>query len=193
MIRCQSKFKLIGITGQKYNGKDTIADYLCQRYGYKRVAFADPLKNACGILFGFNHEQLHGSLKEVPDKYWFGLTPRKVLQFFGTDLLRKSMRDLDENFGENFWLLCADKTIKDILSGDEDAFIVISDVRFPNECEMIKNLGGTVIRVNRPSVNGNIDAHDSEKLISTLPVHFEINNDKSLDNLYREVDKIVLN
>ena len=185
------KFKIIGVTGLKYNGKDTIADHLCKKYGFTRIAFADPLKNACAILFGFTHEQLHGSLKETPDNYWFGLSPRKVLQFVGTDLFRKQMKLLHEDFGEDFWLLCAKKLVNDIFEKDKENRVVISDVRFPNECEMIKKMGGIVIRVNRPSINTSADLHDSERLIPTLEVDYEITNDGSIGDLNRKVDTIL--
>lgn len=183
----QPKFKIIGITGLKFNGKDTIANYLCHKYGFNRIAFADPLKEACKILFGFNDEQLYGSLKETPDKYWFGLTPRSILQFIGTDLFRNLMKELHQELKDDFWLLCMNKS--NILK--EGKYIVISDVRFPNECEMIKKLGGIIIRVNRPSVNTKIDLHNSEKLILTLDVDYEIQNNNSIQELNKKVDQIL--
>ena len=186
------KFKIIGVTGFKHNGKDTIAKYMCDKYGYTRIAFADPLKLICGILFGFNYQQLHGELKETPDNFWFGLTPRKVFQFIGTDLFRKHMNQLDENFQDKIWLLCANKSICDILQQDSNACIVISDVRFPNECEMIKKFGGIIIRVNRSSANMSVDLHDSEALIKTLDVDFDITNNDSIDDLNKKIDILLL-
>lgn len=186
------KFKIIGITGLKHNGKDTIANYLCQKYNYTKIAFADPLKEACQSIFGFNYEQIHGSLKETLDEYWFGLTPRQILQFVGTELFRKEMKRLNEEFGEELWILSAKKKITEIIKNNENALIVISDVRFPNECEMIKKQNGTLIRVVRSSVNISHDLHDSEKYVSDLEVDYEIINDGSIDDLNKKIDSIIL-
>ena len=78
---------LIGLTGYKGVGKDTVADYLCAKYGFIRLSFAKPLKDALAIIFGFTDEQLNGSLKEVKDPYW-QITPREAAQFVGTELFR---------------------------------------------------------------------------------------------------------
>ena len=186
-----TNFKIIGVTGLKFNGKDTIANYFCNKYGFTRVAFADPLKTICGTLFGFNYEQLHGSLKETPDTEWFNLTPRKVLQYVGTDLFRTHMVNLHADFGDNFWLLCAEKIISDIKKKYPNACIVISDVRFPNECEMIKRLGGVVIRVNRPNINKTTDLHESEQAISKLRVDFEVINGGTVSDLHAGIENIL--
>jgi len=174
----------------KFNGKDTIANHLCSKYGYRRVAFADPIKEICAILFGFSHEQLHGSLKEVPDPNWFGVTPRRVLQFVGTDMFRAHMKTLNEGFKDEFWLLCAERAITKILKADPNAKIVISDVRFENECEMIRRLGGVIIRVSRPDINKLTDLHESERLIPSLEVNFEVKNDSSIDVLQGRIDDL---
>ena len=80
--------KVIGIAGRKYNGKDTIGDYLVKNYGYKKIAYADPIKEICKEMFGFNNEQLYGSLKESNDGFW-NVSPRKLMQFIGTELFIK--------------------------------------------------------------------------------------------------------
>lgn len=60
---------IIGVAGRKYNGKDTVADYLVDKFGYTKIAFVGPLKEVCHVLFSFSHEQLHGSLKETIDPF----------------------------------------------------------------------------------------------------------------------------
>ncbi|AYV83556.1 MAG: deoxynucleoside monophosphate kinase [Hyperionvirus sp.] len=182
---------IIGVTGLKFNGKDTIADYLCERYGYTRVAFADPLKEICGTLFGFSREQLYGDLKEVADPEWFDVTPRKILQFVGTELFRENMSKLHLSFRDEFWLLCAKKKINDLLSKDPNVRVVVSDVRFPNECAMIAKLGGVVVRVTRPSINITTDLHSSEKCIPTLEVSSELFNTGTVPDLHKLVDKYI--
>lgn len=61
---------LIGLTGHKSVGKDTVADYLCARYGFTRLSCAKPLKDALATIFGFTDAQLNGALKETKDPYW---------------------------------------------------------------------------------------------------------------------------
>ncbi|AYV76469.1 MAG: deoxynucleoside monophosphate kinase [Terrestrivirus sp.] len=187
-----NKYKIIGITGRKFNGKDTIANYLRDAYGYRQIAFAGPLKEICGKLFGFTNEQLHGNLKETPDPTWFGLTPRQVLQFVGTNMFRDHMSELNDNFGNDFWLLCARKTMEKIFKEDETAKFVISDVRFPNEVEMIKQMGGVVLRVSRPSLNDNknVDTHISELLIDELDVDCDVINNATKEELYNKIHNL---
>lgn len=186
----QSRPKIIGITGRKGHGKDTIANHLCQKYGYTRVAFADPLKDACGVLFGLDHEQLHGAHKEKPDPEWFGLTPRKILQFVGTNLFRTHMTELSQEFKDEFWVLCAKRKIKGMLMKDESLLIVISDVRFYNECKMIEELGGINIRVVRDDAQP-VDMHESEREIANLPVAHEVSNIGSIAMLHSQIDEFM--
>jgi hypothetical protein len=183
--------QVIGITGRKYNGKDTTANYICEKYGYKQLAFAGPLKDICGKLFGFNDEQLHGSLKETPDDSWFDLTPRQVLQFVGTDLFRNHMSELNERFGQDFWLLCAKNYMDRELLKNPDTVFVISDVRFPNEVDFVRKLNGIVFRVKRKSVNKKKkDTHQSELLIDELEVDYDLKNDSTKEDLYKVINDI---
>ena len=178
--------KLIGITGQKGNGKDTIANYLCSKYGYSAMACADILKKICSLIFDLNDEQLNGNLKEVSDERWFGLTPRKILQFVGTDLFRNNMEKLDENFGKDIWILTLEKRIMNALNNDK--IIVISDIRFQNELDLIKKFNGTIIRVKREGLKS--DNHESEINISNFIVDHDVKNNGSFDDLYSEIDSL---
>jgi hypothetical protein len=173
--------QLVGITGRKYNGKDTVADYLCKFHGYIKLSFAGPIKQICKILFGFSEEQLYGSLKETIDDRW-GQSPRKLMQYIGTEVL--------PNIGENFWVKCLMEQVNDIIKNNPDARIVIADVRFPNEVEAITNspFNNVTLRVTRPSININVtDCHESELLIETLNVDADIINDSDLQTLYDKV------
>lgn len=181
--------RLIGVTGRKYNGKDTIANYYTQKHNFVQLSFAGPLKDICELLFDFNYEQLHGSLKEVPDDNWFNLTPRQVLQFVGTEMFRNMMGDLTPELEGNFWILCLKNKIKKLQKNKPDIHIVISDVRFPNELDLIKELGGVSLRVVRPSHNiKNNDTHESEILIDKLDVDIEIINDGNIAELHHKLD-----
>lgn len=171
--------KIIGITGRKYNGKDTLGKFFIERMKYTRLAFADPLKEACRCIFGFTEEQLYGNEKEINDKYW-QVTPRKVLQYVGTDLMRDQLGDIIPHIGQDIWIEVVRKKILDF----PDVCFVITDVRFPNEINMIKQLGGINIRVSRESVNTVVDPHPSELLIEQLIVDYEINNNGTIQQLF---------
>jgi len=171
---------IIGITGYKGSGKDTIGKYLIDNYNYKRYAFADPLKEICQTLFSFNDEQLYGNLKEEQDQYWKN-SPRYFFQKIGTDLFRNQI-------DQDFWIKVLERKIITNL----DQKIVITDVRFQNEFDMIKNLGGIVIRINN---NNKIiqDNHESEQNINNFNVDYEINNNKNLEELYQKIEIFILN
>ena len=169
---------IIGITGKKYSGKDTIADYLITNYDYKRFAFADPLKDICRILFNFSEEQLYGKEKEIVDIYW-NISPRNAFQKIGTDLFRN-------NFNEDFWIKVLERKLLD----NPLQNIVISDVRFENEVEMIRKLNGKIIKVVRNNnITENIDKHESEN--NNIMEDILINNNETLHELYFKLDKIL--
>lgn len=139
---------LIGILGRKRVGKDTTADYLCSNYNFEKITLAQPLKDVCKIAYNFSDEQLYGSLKEVIDDR-FGVSPRIIYQYLGTDIFRKDINKIIPNIKNNFWInLVAENYLKKIES-NANSRIIISDVRFQNEIDRIHELGGIVIKINR--------------------------------------------
>lgn len=180
---------IIGILGKKRHGKDTISDHIIKKYKYQSVAYASPLKEACRILFGFNDEQLYGNDKEVIDEYW-EITPRSAFQFIGTDLIRAQMKQLTPKIGENFWAECTRKCIRDKLKQDPQSNIVITDVRFPNEVDLVHEFNGIIIKVERPNMKSN-DEHISEKGIDDIKnFNHKIINDGTIEELHKKVDII---
>lgn len=182
---------IIGICGYKQSGKDTLGKYFIDNLGFIRVAFADPLKEACRCIFGFNDEQLYGDKKETEDEFW-KVSPRVVLQYVGTDLCRNQLEYIIPHLGKDIWIESARKTIQKIISENKNANIVITDCRFPNEIEMIKKLGGTVIRITRKSISSS-DMHASELHIATLKVDYEVGNDGTICDLYEKGSEIYSN
>lgn len=184
---------LIGFCAKKRAGKDTAGKLLINNYGYVRYAFADPLKKACEEIFMFNDEQMDGSLKETVDPRW-GVAPRKVFQIFGTEMFREKlgvffpeMKDIQENF----WIYRFELWYKNLLKKNPNAKVVVTDVRFPNEAEIIKKLGGTIIKVERNN-SMNIDNHSSEKNIDLIKGDFLIDNNSNIENFYKKIEKIIL-
>jgi hypothetical protein len=140
---------IIGVCGFIGSGKDTIADYLTNFHGFRRESFANSLKDAVAHVFGWDRTMLEGRTKmarewrEQVDPWWAerlmmpNLTPRWVLQFWGTEVCR-------HGFHDDIWIASVENKLRN--SKDD---IVISDCRFPNEIKSIKNAGGIVIRVKR--------------------------------------------
>jgi hypothetical protein len=139
---------IIGICGLIGAGKDTVADYLVNIHQFRRESFANSLKDAVSSVFNWDRELLEGRTKqsrewrEQPDPWWSTrlgqpITPRWVLQYWGTEVCRKAFHD-------DIWIASLENKIRN--SRDD---IVISDCRFPNEIKAIKDAGGIVIRVTR--------------------------------------------
>ena len=180
---------IIGIVGKKQSGKDSIAGRLVEEYGFVRYAFADPIKFACQSIFGFTDEQCWGEEKEIVDEYW-GISPRKVFQVFGTELFQYELPKHAEelaDIGRNFWVFVFARWYERQLAKYPDIKIVVTDVRFPFEADMITRLGGTIIKTVR-SEHLDKDMHASETEMDLIPYSDLIENTGSLNDLYHKID-----
>ena len=140
---------IIGVCGFIGSGKDTVADYLQNFHEFRRESFAGTLKDAVAAVFGWDRDLLEGRTKEARawreqvDPWWAerlsmpNLTPRLVLQLWGTEVARKSFHD-------DMWIASLENKLRN--SKDN---VVISDCRFPNEIASIKRAGGQVVWVQR--------------------------------------------
>lgn len=208
---------IIGVCGFIGSGKDTIADYLVNLHGFRRESFANSLKDAVAQVFGWDRTMLEGRTKqarewrEQVDPWWAErlkmpqLTPRWVLQYWGTDVCRRAFHD-------DIWIASLENKLRN--SRDD---IVISDCRFPNEIRSIRRAGGTVVRVVRGpepewydhAVNYNAGpkrvgwsigkealarygVHASE--YSWVGTKFDavLDNNSTLDHLYQQVKNLAL-
>lgn len=176
---------IIGICGKKRHGKNTVANIIKQNYGSYTIAFADPIKRACMDWWQLSYEQMYGDdLKEVVDERW-GKSPRQFMQLLGAEVAR--------NIHPETWAKLCLQNIKDADAGrmpwvhDEDArsFLpaptdvkiwCISDVRYPNEAALIRQHGGKILKVVRPSIV-NDDTHSSEIHIDDIEGDVTILND----------------
>lgn len=153
----QSMVYIVGIAGKKLSGKSTFVEFYIHSHKHQSIyvrAFADPLKEACKSLFIFDNEQLvDQTQKEAIDNRW-KLSPRQIMQWLGTDVMRQQFRS---DFWIYNWLLWY-KTKK----WEDDDIIFIPDVRFQNEIDFIHNtLNGKIILINRIGHTIN-DEHLSE-------------------------------
>ncbi len=171
---------IVGLGYKARSGKDTVADYLCKSYGFKRIGFADALKQGCKEFFGWSDEHVYGSLKEVVDPYW-GFSPRFALQKVGTECMR-------ENFDQEIWVKAVGKRVL----ADPGANWVITDCRFPNEAAAVESWGGKVVRIDRPVAGASqgIKGHASEFAMDSYDGwHTTLYNHGTLMDLYEKVDE----
>jgi hypothetical protein len=210
---------IIGICGFAGSGKDTIADYLQNIHQFRRESFAHTLKDAVAAVFGWDRDMLEGRTRESrewreqEDAWWterlsMPVTPRLVLQVWGTEVARKSYHD-------DIWIASLENKLR---KTHDD--VVISDCRFPNEIQAIKAAGGIVIRVVRgpepawyelaQTVNQgptrNTKWRLSKNELETYKIHasetawigtdFDAvidNNEDGMDNLFKQVKNLVVN
>ena len=202
---------IIGVCGFIGSGKDTIADYLVNVHGFRRESFANTLKDAVAAVFGWDRVMLEGRTKEARewreqvDPWWAErlgiptLTPRWVLQYWGTEVCRKGFHD-------DIWIASVENKLR--RSKDN---IVISDCRFPNEIASIKQAGGNIICVERGirphwydiavQANKGVDSaniwlmkekiHASETAWVGTKFDYVLDNNSTLDSLFNQVETVV--
>ena len=184
---------LIGVCGLIGSGKDTVAKRLVKKHGFKRDSFAKSLKDAVGDIFNWDRKLLEGKTKksrewrEQPDKFWSEkmdkeVTPRWVLQYFGTEVMRKGMHDA-------IW-------VDSVISRYKGKNTVISDTRFQNEIKTIKAHGGKIICVKRNPIPSRewMEVHHyhlSEWDWIGAEFDYTIENNGTVDDLNLEVDSII--
>lgn len=187
--------QLIGLSGAARSGKDTVGGYLVEKHNFKRYAFADPLKRACSEMFGIPLEDFHSDeKKEVVNEFW-GFSPRQIAQLLGTEGGRELFRqDLWTKRAELAYLQHKEaiEYLQPQTFGKLEgmAGMVITDVRFPNEAQWIKAMGGTVIHIERPGADGKVgvSAHASEAgYPDELKDHILLNAG-TLEDLFDRVD-----
>jgi hypothetical protein len=181
---------LVGLMGIKGSGKTTGAMYLLKTYGFVEKSFAEPLKKACKELFLLDDIQVFGTQeqKEIPDPRWFNCTPRKMMQYVGTELLRDQLEIIMPELGKDVFTHCFKLWYEAEMKKNHNLCVVISDVRFQNEADFIQSLGGIVIKINRPSLQTN-DIHQSEIELQNITTHnFLIENTGTIENFYSELD-----
>lgn len=181
------------------------------------MSFAEPLKDAVSAIFGWDRNLLEGTTiesrewRDQVDEWWATrlnirhLTPRWVLQQWGTEVGRRAFHD-------DIWIASIENKLRSITDN-----IVISDCRFPNEIKAIKQAGGKTIRVSRGSppvwyqqalaVNKGFygpnyrdslriledihNVHASEYSSIGLDYDYHIDNSSTLEDLYKKIDSII--
>ena len=185
---------ILGLCGTKGSGKDTAASFLLDK-GWAQVSFAGPLKDLCAATFDIKPAKFHNPrfkdlvwdepimlTKDHADNFIANLSKplygqlqanliydafdnkelysaRQLLQFIGTEVVRDLV-------SQTYWLDLAEEKIKDWIGRGVN--VVITDIRFKNERDLIKDYNGSVVRILRET--GSVDNHASEV------IDFEVDN-----------------
>ncbi len=165
---------LIGITGHAQNGKTTCAERLIEM-GWHRVPFASILKEMLGVMC-VPHANLYGSEKEEALEMLCGKSARYAMQTLGTELGRTLI-------GQEIWVNSWKARVGPMLQ--TGTMVVVDDVRFPNEVEVIQDMGGFIIRVIRS--DSSHDVHESEVQIDSLEYDHTITNFKGVEELRQKI------
>jgi hypothetical protein len=193
---------IIGVSGFSGSGKDTVADVICQNPAYTKLALADGIKRICHEVFAFSYGQLWGpsSTRNAPDLRYpragGHLTPRYALQTLGSEWGRGCY--------EHIWVELALRISNQLLTDPKTKYspvegvrstgqlvtplvgVLITDVRFRNEMEMLRASGAKLVRVRRLGLETPPYDHPSETEQTTVADDFfdyVIHNDGSLDDL----------
>lgn len=191
---------LIGLMGKAGSGKDTVGEYIKQKHESVMYAFATPIKELTRTLFLFDDEQLYGSKKEDIDTRW-GITPRESWQKIGTNIMQFGIYGhlpglISKVPLRQFWIYHFEMWYNNFINNPENKnkLIIITDVRFLLEGNIIKDLGGIIIEITRPDLDMSQIKylHSSETESNDIKPDIILINDSSIDNLYKKVDNIIL-
>lgn len=174
--------KLVGLAGAARSGKSTVGAYLMDQFDVYPIGFADALKAAAAILLNRTEEEVYGENgfdREAIMPEW-GFSMRHFLQILGTE----GMRNL---FREDFWI---NRLTVEILGHDD---VVITDVRYENEADFVRDTGGEIWHITRQDQNGlneQAQAHDSESGVTVRGGDFFLFNHGNVEELQQKAGKL---
>lgn len=202
---------IIGICGAADSGKGTVGKILNENYGFRNESFAGPVKDCCFATFGWSRHLLEGDttvsrvFRETKDEYWslklgYDVTPRLMMQKMGTEAVR-------DGIDNDIWLL----SLLNRVTNSPYNNWVITDTRFPNEIQFVKDNGGKVILVMREkkpwwdaALFDNNNPHEAFRMSKEFPdIHISewawigqsfdyiIENNGTLEDLEKTVDKLI--
>lgn len=169
------KAVVIGLCGPAGCGKDALADFLALNEGYEKIRFAHFLYRMIYQLPFLEEHRWHDRNWKESVHPFYGVSPRRMLQTLGTEW----GRDL---VNTDMWVKLAQWTVESRFS---KRFFVFPDLRFANEANWLRTIGGLSVRIQRPdptSIKGsNERLHISEHSSFNVDVH--ITNDRGLQDL----------
>lgn len=187
--------RLIALCGQAGSGKDTAAEMLYDALVYnkglaavRRYAFADPIRDMITVLMGYTGYSGATGLQWMQDRVLkeqpidgIGHSYRKLAQTLGTEWGRAVDPDL--------WVKLTQARIQKLrFTTDHPVTVIITDLRFPNEAKMVKDMGGVIWRITGRSA-GISTQHASEQLVDQIECDAEIDNTGTLTQLQEKLSE----
>jgi len=171
--------KLIALVGPAGCGKSTVAKILAQEFAYKRIKFSQPLKDML-LALGLTEAHTEGHLKHTPCDLLGGKTLRYAMQTLGTEWERDSM---DKNFWANIWRTRGQehRCERHLNRHSRWRSVVTEDCRFENEAKLVRELGGEIWVIERPSYS--YTGHSSETEMADIKSDLIIKNQGSVEEL----------
>jgi hypothetical protein len=164
---------IVGISGFARSGKDTSAEILVNEFGFKRMAFADALKYDLREMIWQSLDRIGEDVKSYDELV---ATQKEKAR----PLMVEYGRIMRELYPE-YWIR---RLFCDMFNGTGTRF-VIPDVRYKNEAEKIRELGGVVIGVMRPNC-GPANAEE-EMSFSKFTPDYIVDNDASISRLHEKI------
>lgn len=202
--------KVVGLHGKAQVGKDTVGKFFTEKFGFKRIGFADAVRDALLALnpiIYVSHLEIIELGLYTEEMYLFVSIEKNINFYRFSDIynalegdweklkkiqeVRKLLQRIGtdagrEIHGEDCWIDIAKRKV----IAAEDTGIIFTDVRFDNEADAVqRSPNGLVIEIVRPG-HGAVNNHISESGISGELVDFRIVNDGNIEDLYSKLDRI---
>jgi hypothetical protein len=196
--------KVIGLAGYAGAGKNEVGRIL-EMLGFTQVAFADRVKEITASMdpivaflprwtWTFKHPVLRSF---IPERFYRTYRLSDLIELFGAEEAKREFSEVRRSYQKigtevgrelnpNTWV---EQLVNRILASDES--FVVTDVRFPNEMDAIRALGGEIWRIDRPGT-GPVNAHVSESALDGVEFDEIILNDSTIDHLEQQIVEICL-
>lgn len=198
-------YKFIGLSGLANSGKDTVADFICLKYNWRKIGFADVIKRQVGELYNLSYKQLYGpseNRNKIDERY--NLSSRDILKKFG-DAGRDCSIHTYTNYAINIGKHLIDSNTKENSYSQETGLhlnsnsltpiprgVIFKDIRYKQEFNVIKDLGALMIRIKRVQLleKNDLNTHSSEteqQSISDSEFDYILYNNDSISKLYLNI------
>ena len=189
---------IIGLIGRERVGKDTFADFVCQKYKFKKYNLAQPIKEIAKIMFGWDDAKLEGNEKDNIDEQ-LGIKPRDFFTWFGTDIAQLALHQQFPNLNipdRGIWSLAMDKWIQHQMEMDSNVNIIIPDIRFCHEIEVLMKYNAKIINITKPDSNNfntqrSNNNYQLDEILGNYPIHYVINNNGTLETYKQEISYLL--
>ncbi len=171
-----SQTVIVAFTGRKGSGKDTAAEVLFRTGRWGQINFADKLKEICTLAYGLSPDEMSNPLlKQQELSRWPFKAPRFLMQEIA-QLLRDEYPEI--------WVMGWLATIR----GQQAPRVVVTDLRYPNEVDVLRTMGVTIVKIERPDMEGDeFSNHESESYFDDIEADITIVNDGTIEDLQKWV------